>query len=197
MIALQTRRLPRPDFESSPLGRVLAARRSIREYGSRQLTLDELSFLLWAGQGITSRDGERVAPSAGAIYPITLSVADAEGVWRYVPGGHALERVAAEDRRKRLAAATSGQEFLAGVPAIVAVTGAPAALATRYGARAERYCTLEAGHVAQNILLAAASLGLGSVPVTTFEDAVVLRALDVGADHLAAYLLPVGSQRSA
>ncbi len=197
MIAPHTRKLPRPDVERSPLGRVLAERRSIREYGSRPITPDELSFLLWAGQGITSRDGERTAPSAGAIYPLLLSVADAEGLWRYVPGGHALERIAADDRRGRLAGAACGQDSLVGAPVIIAITGTLAALAGRYGTRAQRYCVLEAGHVAQNVLLAATALGLGSVAVSAFEDGAVLRVLDLGADHLVLYLLPVGARRGA
>ncbi len=197
MNAPQIRRLPRPDLELSPLGRVLAARRSVREYASRQIAPDELSLLLWAGQGITSRDGERAAPSAGAIYPIELSVADAEGLWRYIPGGHVLERASGDDRRARLGRATRDQEFAAAAPVIVAIAGTLTALAGRYGARAERYCTLEAGHVAQNVLLAAAALGLGSVPIAAFDEAAVARALDLRDGHLPLYLLPVGATRGA
>lgn len=197
MNAPQIRHLPRPDLEHSPLGRVLASRRSVREYATRQISPNELSFLLWAGQGITSRDGERAAPSAGAIYPIELTVADSEGLWRYIPGGHSLERAAGDDRRARLGHATCDQEFVAAAPTIVAIAGTLTALAGRYGARAERYCTLEAGHVAQNVLLAAASLGLGSVPIAAFDEAAVAKALDLCDGRLPLYLLPVGARRGA
>ena len=61
--------LPRPDTTGeTTLERALATRRSVRDYGNRPLRLDELSQLLWAGQGITSRSGDRTTPSAGALF---------------------------------------------------------------------------------------------------------------------------------
>ncbi len=51
---------------------VLSLRRSVRSYSSQPLSLNELSQLLWAAQGINSRDIRRTAPSAGALYPLEL-----------------------------------------------------------------------------------------------------------------------------
>lgn len=64
--------------------------------------------------------------------------------------------------------------------------------AVKYGERAERYVHLEAGHVAQNVLLQAAALGLGGVPIGAFSDRGVQRALGLPADHEPLYLIPVG-----
>lgn len=183
--------LPRPDLASSPLCDLLARRRSRREFGRRQLLPAELGALLWAGQGITSPEGGRAAPSAGALYPVTLSVVDALGVWRYQPGAHALAPAVLGDRRRRLAAATE-QDEVAQAPLTVAVTARPDVLAGRYGARAERYATLEAGHVAQSLLLMATALGLAAVPIAAFDDGKVRAALALGADDLPLYLVPVG-----
>jgi SagB-type dehydrogenase family enzyme len=188
--------LPRLDPSSTPLHGVIAARRSRREFDRRPLTPAETGALLWAGQGITSADGARAAPSAGALHPITLSLLDSGGVWRYLPGDHALAPAAEEDRRARLAAAALGQACVADAPATIAVTARPAELSARYGRRAERYTILEAGHVAQNVLLMATVLGLGAVPVGAFDDEAVRAVLGLGAEHRVLYLLPVGALRA-
>ncbi len=185
--------LPRVDPRSGPLHRIIATRRSVREFGRRGLTPVEAGALLWAGQGITSAEGARAAPSAGALYPITLTVVDARGVWRYVPAQHALSAAATGDRRARLAAAALGQEHVAQAPLTIAVTARPSQLSPRYGERAERYCELEAGHIAQNVLLMATTLGLAAVPVAAFDDEAVLAVLGLGAGHSALYLLAVGA----
>lgn len=185
-------RLPGPDPKVTPLHGVIAARRSGREFGPRDVTAAERSALLWAGQGITSADGARAAPSAGGLYPITLTLVDARGVWRYVPEGHGLSPVETGDRRPRLASATHDQPFLAEAPVTIAVTARPAELSAKYGDRAERYSVLEAGHVAQNVLLMATALGLAAVPVAAFDDAAVRTALGLAAGHIPLYLLAIG-----
>ncbi len=185
--------LPRLDPGRTLLHDVMATRRSCREFGRRELTTAELGALLWAGQGITSAEGGRAAPSAGALYPITLSVIDARAVWRYAPVEHALSPAETGDHRPRLAAAALGQEYVTEAPLTIAVTARPVLLSARYGNRAERYCLLEAGHIAQNVLLMATALGLAAVPIGAFDDEAVLAILGLGAGHLALYLLPVGA----
>jgi nitroreductase len=69
------------------------------------------------------------------------------------------------DQRDRLAAAALGQDALREAPVTIVVSADPAALAAPYRARSTRYCVLEAGHVAQNILLEAVALGLGAIPL--------------------------------
>jgi len=188
--------LPQPARgDARPLWELIAARRSVREFGRRPLREEELSALLWSGQGITSATGGRAAPSAGALHPITLSLADHRGVFRYLPVRAELEEVAAEDRRSHLAAAALGQEVVAEAAATLVVTAEPSVLARRYHDRAERYCILEAGHVAQNVLLQATALGLAAVPVAAFHDDEVLAAVALGPGHLALYLVAVGPRR--
>jgi len=189
-----SRALP-PVDEEAPLARLIASRRSRREFTGRRLSDAEVGALLWAGQGITSPDGLRAAPSAGALYPTTLTLVEAGGVWRYSPQEHALSRVRAGDRRADLAAAALGQPEVAEASASVVVTAEPAVLAARYGRRSERYCALEAGHVAQNVLLQAVSLGIAAVPIGAFDDAAVLECVGLGRDHLALYVLAVGWPR--
>ncbi len=187
--------LPAPSLAESEFVRLLAARRSQRKFVARRLTQVELGSLLWAAQGIASLDGLRTAPSAGALYPTTLTVIDDRGAWRYTPRDHALELVREGDHRGRLAAAALGQAAVTEAPATVVVTADPALLATRYRTRSIRYCVLEAGHVAQNILLQAVALGLGAVPVGAFDDGAVRTIVELPPEHVVLYLAPVGEPR--
>jgi SagB-type dehydrogenase family enzyme len=97
-----------------------------------------------------------------------------------------------QDRRQLIAAATGNQEAAVVAPILFVITGVVARTAGRYGDRAERYVTLEAGHACQNLLLEATALGLGAVPIGAFDDEGVRAALRVGEDELPLYIVPVG-----
>ena len=186
--------LPSPQREGgASLASVLASRRSVRAFGARSLDDRELGQLLWAAQGVT--DGHRAAPSAGALYPLTVRVVDARGVWRYAPADHVVIREAAVDRRGSVAEASHGQDAVRTAPVTLVITAEIAITATKYGARAERFATLEAGHAAENVLLTATALGLAAVPVGAFDDDAVRRVLGLPDDVTPLYLIAVGSAR--
>lgn len=182
---------PRTESDVS-LERALLERRSVREFTTEELTLEEVSQLLWAAQGITASWGGRTAPSAGALYPLEVYAATSDGLYHYLPDGHRAEVVSTSDLRAALAAAAGGQEAVADAPVVFAITAVPARTEAKYGGRAERYVQLEAGHVAQNVLLQAVALGLGGVPVGAFSDDAVAQVLDLGSDEDPLYLIPVG-----
>ncbi|NIT36677.1 MAG: SagB/ThcOx family dehydrogenase [candidate division Zixibacteria bacterium] len=185
--------LPEPSREGGlSLHEAIAGRRSTRTYGSRKLTGVEVGQLLWAGQGITSPRGFRTAPSAGALYPMFLYYADDVALWRYEPLRHGLVKVVDGDVRAEIATAGLEQAPLKRAPGIIIVVAKPAISAIKYRGRAERYCTIEAGHIGQNILLTAEVLGLGACPVGAFHDAELLDVLELGDDYLPLYLIPVG-----
>lgn len=174
------------------LEEALAARRSIREFTDERLTREELSQLLWAAQGLTASWGGRTAPSAGALYPLEAFLVTPEGLYHYLPDGHRIALIAADDRRAALARAALGQEAVAGAPAVLVLAGVYERAAEKYGDRAERYVHLEAGHAAQNVLLQAVALGLGAVPIGAFDDRAVREVLGLPSDHAPLYLIPVG-----
>jgi len=175
------------------LEEVLAARRSTRVYSAELLTLDDLSQLLWSAQGITEAGGGgRAAPSAGGTYPLELYVVNHLGLYHYLPAGHSLEVLGEEDLRSALAEAALGQQYVSDAPAVVVIAAVFARTEERYGERAERYVHLEAGHAAQNILLQAVALDLGAVPVGAFRDEEVRALLNLPADHVPLYLIPLG-----
>ena len=182
---------PRTDGDLS-LEETLAARRSIRDFTPEELTLEEISQLLWAAQGITASWGGRTAPSAGALYPLEVYVATSDGLSRYLPEGHRAESISTADVREALAEAALGQAAVADAPAVFVITAVPARTEAKYGGRAERYVHMEAGHVAQNVLLQAVALGLAGVPMGAFADEEVARVLGLPPGEVPLYLIPLG-----
>jgi SagB-type dehydrogenase family enzyme len=170
----------------------IAARRSRRDFTGASLTQEQLSQLLWAAQGITGERYRRAAPSAGALYPLELYVATAEGTYHYLPEGHRLEPWQGEDVREALWRAGLEQEALREAPAVFVLSGVYERTAAKYGDRAERYVHLEAGHAAQNLLLQAVALDLGAVPIGAFHDDQVREVLGLSEEHAPLYLIPVG-----
>lgn len=185
--------LPPPqETGKTSLESALAHRRSIRRFADRPLSWQEISQILWAAQGITGGRELRTAPSAGAIYPLEVYAVLAEGLFHYEPLRHSLSRRSADDLRSTLRRAALDQQFVEEAPLVIVVAGDYGKTASRYGGRAERYVILEAGHVAQNVLLQAVAIDLGGVPVGAFDDEEVRRALGLSADLTPLYLIPLG-----
>lgn len=185
--------LPTPILKGTmSLEETLALRHSVRNFTSDPLTLAEIGQLLWAAQGITRDWGGRTAPSAGALYPLEVYVSTAEGLYHYVPQGHKVRVESPVDLREALWAAGLRQDAIRQAPAVFIVTAVYARTERKYGARAERYVELEAGHATQNLLLQAVALGLGGVPIGAFHDDQVQSALSLPSDHAPLYLIPVG-----
>jgi SagB-type dehydrogenase family enzyme len=178
------------------LEEALAARRSVRELSGEALSRDELSQLLWAAQGITGGGGFRTAPSAGALYPLELYVATAEGLFHYEPRGHRLLRLSAADPRPALRRAALEQAPVGEAPAVFVVAARIARTEAKYGpGRSPRYVHLEAGHAAQNLLLEAVAIGRSGVPVGAFDDSRVRHVLALPDEEGPLYLIPIGTSR--
>lgn len=185
--------LPPPAATSSiSLEQAIGQRRSRRSFRPDPLPIATISQLLWAGQGITSPDGKRAAPSAGALYPLELYVVTPAQVMHYLPQGHQAETRAVPDLRPGLKAAAFGQPPIGAAPVVIVVAAVPGRTSRKYGTRAEAFVQLEAGHAAQNILLQAAARGLAAVPVGSFDPARVAVTLALPSDQTVLYLIPVG-----
>jgi SagB-type dehydrogenase family enzyme len=190
----KTSALPSPVLAGHmSLEEALARRRSIRQFTDEPLSLKEIAQLCWAGQGITDETlGFRASPSAGALYPIELYVVTTRDVAHYRPKDHTLQDHADGDHRQALQKAALDQAVIGRAPACFVITAVIERTARKYGQRARRYCLLEAGHVAQNILLQATVMDLGGTPVGAFNDDQVNAALKLPKNHRVLYLLPIG-----
>ena len=187
-------RLPPPEQKGKmSLEEALVRRRSVREFTREALSERELSQLLWAAQGITHAEGLRSAPSAGALYPLELYVATADGFYHYEPRPHQLVRLSDRDLRAAMRRSAWQQEFITQAPAVFVLAAVHERMSRKYGAaRTPRYIDMEVGHAAQNLLLQAVALGLGGVPVGAFEDEALQNALGLPSDQHPLYLVPVG-----
>lgn len=193
-------RLPHPNLEGNVTVEVaLRERRSVREFRKGEpLTLGEVSQLLWASQGITRTDGGRTSPSAGALYPLEVSVAVGEvrdlspGVYRYDPAGHDLQLFTVGDVRMQLSEGAIDQSVIKEALLVIVVSAVYERTTTKYGARGVRYVHFEVGHAAQNVSLQAVSLGLGATVIGAFSDEEVKRVLGLPGSEEVLYLIPVG-----
>jgi SagB-type dehydrogenase family enzyme len=196
--------LPRGDLRSATLAEALATRRSRRTYGEGPLYVGDVAALLEAGYGVTggiagTPQALRAAPSGGALYPLELYVAcprvdglDA-ALYHYDPLRHGLELLQPLRSPEAIGDLTPYYDLLAGCAALVLMSGMFWRSRFKYGARAYRFTLLEAGHVAQSVLLAAEALGLAATPVGGFYDRYVDEFLGIDGTHEAAlYLIPVG-----
>jgi len=192
-------KLPEPAYNGNlSVEKALHERRSVRHYSDKPLTLTEVSQILWAAQGITSPNGLRTAPSAGALYPLEVylvvgKVTDcAAGVYKYGPREHVLVKNSDGDRRAELCAAALSQACVANSTAVLVISAVYKRTTRKYGDRGIRYVHMEAGHAAQNVYLQAGSLGLATVAVGAFDDDRVKNVLDLPNEEEPLYLLPLG-----
>lgn len=201
--------LPRP--AGIPLGAMsvreaIEARRSLRSYAPRPLGLEELSYLLWCTQGVQQVvpgiRTMRTVPSAGArhAFETLLLINNVSGLdpglYRFLALDHALlEENLAPDCADRLVEACLGQEFIKSCAATFIWTAEVARMKYRYGERGYRYLHLDAGHVCQNLYLAAEAIGCGACAVAAFADDEVNEVLGLdGVSRFAIYLGAVGKR---
>jgi len=168
--------LPEPaTVGGASLWDVIRSRRSLRRYRDSPLSLLELSQLLWASQGITDRRPNvelRAVPSAGALYPVETYLGD----YRAETAAAALDQAIAR---------TAGAVFI--------WTGVFPRSKWKYKQRAYRYVYLDAGHIAQNLALAAVGLGLGTCQIAALYDDEANALLGVdGEDESVVYMSTVG-----
>lgn len=176
--------LPDPTELPEPLDGALRARLSCRAFVDEPVTLPQLATLLWSGYGVHGPVDAgplelqaRTVPSGGGLYPLELHVLARSvdgldpGVHHYVPTHHGLEAVRDGLVPSRLTTYLfMGQPYAAEAAAVIVLAGVPGRSLWKYGDRGYRYLLMEAGHVAQNINLAAIQLGLGSCNLGGFFD---------------------------
>ena len=204
--------LPEPDtatLTEPGISRCILGRKSRRKYTGKSLSLKELSYMLWATQGVkktisayrnTGRVTLRIVPSAGARHPFETYLAVNNiaglkpGVYRYSALNHNLVSLfPVTDLQEKLTAAAVGQSFTGDAPVIFLWACKPYLGEWRYKGESHKAMLLDAGHVCQNLYLAAESLGLGTVAIAAYSQEKVDELLKLdGNDEFVVYLAPVG-----
>ncbi len=196
---------------------LIELRTSQRDYGDKALTLAELSYLLWCTQGVKmpgKKNGSlRNVPSAGArhAFETYLFIQNVEGLrpglYRFLPFEHMLYPI--QRRMDDEASAAAWEQFTTDFIASFytqkavresAVTFVWSAMQRRltnqYGMRAYRYLFLDAGHVCQNLYLAAETLKFGTCALGAWSDEKINHILQLdGKEEFAVYAASVGSSK--
>jgi SagB-type dehydrogenase family enzyme len=198
----ETIKLPEQAQDSNTsIEEALLKRRSVRSYKDSPLTLEEISQLLWAAQGITDRRGLRAAPSAGALYPLEIYIIAGnvndlpDGIYNYKPLKHELVRIVKGDKRNELCNAALGQSSIRTAAAVIVFSAVYERTTIKYGDRGIKYVHIETGHAAQNVFLQAVSLGLGTVVIGAFDDDDLTEVLKMPEGEQPLYIMPVGRMK--
>ena len=179
-------------------------RRSRRRFLDTPLALEELSFLLWATQGLQqvlpSGSARRTVPSAGCRHALETylsvhRVAGLEpGLYRYLPVEHQLLLEYRDDQlSEKIVPATLGQPFTGKAAAVFIWTAVPGRMEWRYDIAAHKVILLDAGHVCQNLYLACEAIVAGTCAIAAYHQDLMDQLAGVdGQDEMVIYLAPVG-----
>lgn len=188
------------------LHQAIARRKSRRRYSDANLGVAELSFLLWATQGIHRVVGPgtalRTVPSAGARHSFETYLAIQRvtgvtaGLYRFLPLENQLVQLHEVDHLgATLAKATYGQSFVGSAAVTFIWACIPYRSEWRYGLTAHRVILLDAGHLCQNLYLACEAIEAGTCAIAAYDQQAMdeLVRLD-GEDEFVVYLAPVGKR---
>ncbi|CAN5287299.1 hypothetical protein BH20GEM2_BH20GEM2_20440 [soil metagenome] len=203
--------LPPARLPGTPLAAALAARSSCRRFAPEPPGGEALSTILHAAYAIRGRSSlfdqeffERPVPSAGGLFPLEvyLFAGRVEGLapatYHYHVALHALERIGEAVSGADLARLFLGQPYVGDAAAVLVLTAVVERSLWKYRDRGYRYLLIEAGHVAQNVNLMAAALGLGAVDLGGFFDAELAELLGLDSEEeIPLYGIAVGNPASA
>jgi len=198
--------LPAPEGNrpSGSLADAVDSRRSIRKFTGEPIDIGELSWLLWATQGVQKviREGVatlRTVPSGGARHPFETylfvnRVSGLEpGLYRYLPLDHALARLGDQVPPEEVTQGCHGQTFAGNCPVCFAWSALPYRTEWRYGPVSHKIILIDAGHICQNLYLACTAMGFGTCAIGAYDQARMdsLLGLD-GEEEMVVYVAPVG-----
>ncbi len=189
--------------QSLPLVNAIANRKSHRSPTKGSLKLSELSFLLWATQGVRKKEGVyhalRTVPSAGCRHSFETYIAAFQvdgldkGIYRYLPLSHQLALLfTRENLESSVAKMALGQGFAGKSAATFVWTTVTSRMEWRYGDAAYKVIALDAGHVCQNLYLACEAIGCGTCAIAAYDQEFSDALLGVdGEDEFTIYMAPV------
>jgi len=184
-----TFKLP-PALNNNDLLALMAKRRTVRSAARAAISLAQLSDCLFAGLGITGETRNCVAtlplsmtPSGGArnpyeAYVYARAVEGLEvGFYHYGAIDHTLARLDCEEKPPP-SALLGGQEWADSMPCIIILCAHLERTMWKYDdANAYRVVLIEAGHIGQNLMLAATDHGLSACPSAALNHSLIRKCL--------------------
>jgi len=199
-------KLPKPGFSGKmSIEAGMLKKKSVRHYASEPLTLEQISQLLWAANGVLPVDAisgatSKTLPSAGGIYPLEIFLLTGNetvkglpaGVFMYNSSSNSLVPISQGDGRMGLAQAALSQLWLASAPAVIVIAATFGKTTAKYGNRGIQYVFMESGASNQNLYLQAEALGLRVGTVGAFDEGPVSVAMKIPAGITPLLIVPVG-----
>lgn len=184
--------------DTSEFETLLELRDSVREFSDRPLSMREISRIIASCQ--RKRDSEkRTYPSGGGRYPVEMYILSFNiqgldmGVYHYNQKEKNLDVLLRDNIRDRMRNIVS--PYIDNPAASIFLTSVLSRSEIKYGKRAYPYSLIEAGHMGQNILLAATEIGVGSCPVSGFINSEIEEMLDLTNDEIPIYSICLGHKR--
>jgi SagB-type dehydrogenase family enzyme len=187
---------------------VITRRRSRRKFTRDALSLDELSFLLWATQGVRQVNAQagvvyssyRTVPSGGARHALETYLAVERvdglecGLYRYLPFEHKLVCLRQESSlAARVAKACCEQTWMDQAAVTFIWTTIPYRAEWRYSTEAAKGIAQDSGHLCQNLYLASEAIGAGTCAIGAYYQEAMDAIVEVdGTDEFVVYVAPVG-----
>ena len=178
--------------QGSSLMEAFQNRRSQREFSDKQLSIAEISDLLWAAYGINKDDGKRTAPTATNAQEIDVYLINADGAYFYDAANFVLQPVYKGDLRQSIAA---GQDFVLAAPISILIVADISKLRGNDNDRKIRLACMDGGIVSQNIALFCAGRNLATVPRATMDDKSLREALKLKDTQYTILNHPVGYKK--
>lgn len=175
------------------LEELLWKRQSTRAFTAQPLSWEQIGQLLWAAQGVNRPETKkRTAPSAGGTYPLEVFVIIPDGVYQYLPNEHAVVQTKKGNLWEELSKAGFKPASVYQSPCVFILSAEFERTSKRFGEEALRYVHLEGGHAAQNVLLQAEALGMGSVPIGAALNRPVCDILGIPKEQKPIYVVATG-----
>ena len=137
----------------------LQNRQSQRSYTSKDLSLQQMSNLLWAAYGINRPNGYRTAPSARTAHEYDIYIIKQEGWYVYDAKEHALLKMGTEDLREY----AGTQDFVQTAPVNLVFVADMEKMASFNEEMQKFYTATDVGYISQNVYLWCASKGLATI----------------------------------
>jgi SagB-type dehydrogenase family enzyme len=181
-------------------------RRSIRNFSSENLSLEELSFLLWVSQGVRKVSGQnirtfRTVPAGGSRHPFVTNLIIFQvdgitpGLYRYLPLDHKLVDLGKKVSREEAIEVGLGQKFVGNCAAVFIWSVIPYRAEWRYDVYSYKSVVLDCGHVCQNLYLGCTAIDAGTCAIASYDQDKTDKILDLdGTDEFTIYLAPVGKK---
>lgn len=191
-----------PNIKQKTLAECIKNRRSLRSYRDQNLTLEEVTYLLWETSRVDSfKPGVtfRTIPTAGATNSMETYVflnkveGFNKGLYLYVQDKHQLSLI--DDRpglEERVNEALYGQ--LRGAAVAFFFTATPYRTEYKYAHLSHKMIAIEAGHAGQNVSLAAEVVDCGAVALAAYIQEYCDNLLGIGKEEFVTYAVTLGKR---